>query len=160
MVTEIILYTSGVITTVSVIGFVHYRDKYKKLVFSSSYIEKEYSQLIKEKKEKESSKRLAKYKTTGWHFTKDSSDPQKKTWDVYFELKEAAVSVDEKKIKFDVLSVVSQGDDDTWKQNQYADWFYKKTGGGWLSIDNTSLEWITTLSKSEARDIKLKELGI
>jgi hypothetical protein len=159
MTTEIILYTSGITTTVSLIGFIYYRDKYKNLVISSSLIEKEYSQLLSEKEEKESTKRLAKFKTTGWYLTKDISNP-KKTWDVYFELREVAVSVDEKKIKFEVLSVTSQGDGDLWQENNYIDWFNRKTGGGWLSESSPNLEWITTLSKSEARNLKLKQLGI
>ena len=118
----------------------------------------------KEKKEKESTKRLARFTTKGWHKTKDQNDPNKKTWDVVFELREIAVSLDETKSKFEILSIVSEEvckDKFTmWGHKEYAEWFEKKTGGGWLSVDNKELEWITTMSKSEQRDLKLKSLGI
>ena len=47
-----------------------------------------------------------------------------------------------------------------WGDKEYTEWFEKKTGGGWLPVDNKDLEWITTMSKSEQRDLKLKSLGI
>ena len=67
--------------------------------------------------------------------------------------------MDETKSKFEIISVVSE-ETDGWGKREYAEWFEKKTGGGWLSSDNKDLEWITTMSKSEQRDLKLKSLGI
>ena len=119
-----------------------------------------YKPLLEEKKEKESSKRLAKLTTVGWHRVSEEKNPNKKMWDVIFELKEIAVSVDETKSKFEVISVASKESGDTWTKDQYTKWFIQNYGGGWINIDNPKLEWITTMSKSEQRDIKLKELGI
>jgi hypothetical protein len=67
--------------------------------------------------------------------------------------------LDETKSKFEIISVVSE-ETDGWGKREYTEWFEKKTGGGWLSADNKELEWITTMSKSEQRDLKLKSLGI
>jgi hypothetical protein len=79
---------------------------------------------------------------------------------VVFELKEVATSVDGKKSKFEIISHASEENTDPWSIKEYKDWFNKNYGGGWIQLDNKNLEWITVLSKSESRDIKLKELGI
>lgn len=157
---ELIIYVSGIVTSVSFIGLIYFRNRYLGIKNIYQSLETNYKNLLKEKTERESLKRLAKYKTTGWHFTSETNDPNKKTWDVFFELKEVALSVDEKESKFEVISVTSMGEKDTWSKEDYTNWFLKKTGGGWIQNNSPNLEWITTMSKSEARDLKLKDLGI
>ena len=163
MITPFILWVSGVLCTISVGGFVYYRNKSINLTSQLQLVTNQLSELITEKKEKESTKRLARFTTKGWHKVKDENDPNKKTWNVVFELREIAVSLDETKSKFEIMSITSEemGSKLTqWGDKEYTEWFEKKTGGGWLPVDNKDLEWITTMSKSEQRDLKLKSLGI
>lgn len=156
----ILLWISGAITTVSLTLAGRFYLLHQKGKGEMNLILPDYKRLLAEKKEKESLKRLAKFRTTGWHLVSESNNPKKKTWDVVFELREIAVSQDESKSKFEVISVISEGDIDSWNKEDYEKWFLKKTGGGWISTDNSNLEWITTMSKTEARDLKLKDLGI
>ena len=109
--------------------------------------------------EKESYKRLARFTTHGWNFTSEKMK-KPKPWDVVFELKEVALSLDETKSKFEIVSVSSEDTLDTWKLENYKKWFESNYGGGWIKVDDKDLEWITTTSKSEIRDEKLKQLGI
>lgn len=156
----LIIWISGIITTISLVLLNKYYNLYNKTKSNLDMVVPLYQDMIKEKKEQESLKRLAKFKTTGWHLTKDKDDPKKKTWDVFFELREVASSVDESKSKFEVISVISEGTTDLWSETQYNNWFIKNTGGGWIKVDNKNLEWITSLTKSESRDLKLKKLGL
>ena len=77
-----------------------------------------------------------------------------------FELREIALSEDETRSKFEVLSVVSENmKNDSWGTQEYGDYFLKKTGGGWLDTKNLNfksmkLTWVTTISKAEARQKK------
>jgi hypothetical protein len=163
MITPFILWVSGVLCTISVGGFVYYRNKSISLSGQLKLATNQLTELVNEKKEKESTKRLARFTTKGWHNTKDKDDPNKKTWNVIFELREIAVSLDETKSKFEIISITSEEMGSKlvqWGDKEYTEWFEKKTGGGWLSADNKELEWITTMSKSEQRDLKLKTLGI
>ena len=154
-----LIYFSGIITTISVIGFIVYFLKYKKVNSSYNLILEQFNILLKEKKEKESYKRLARFTTHGWNFTSEKMK-KPKPWDVVFELKEVALSLDETKSKFEIVSVSSEDTLDTWKLENYKKWFESNYGGGWIKVDDKDLEWITTTSKSEIRDEKLKQLGI
>lgn len=165
---SLILWSSGVLTTIS-IGFgVYFFLKFKStkqlLQFTTDLLKKTQSEL----KEKTSRKRIAKFTTTGWNFTDGKHKDFPNGWKVYFELKEVAVSEDETKTKFEVTSVISENTSDPWLVavntgpglHNYINWFNSNTGGGWVKNDSPELEWITNLSKSEARDMKLKDLGI
>jgi type II secretory pathway component PulC len=155
--TQLLLYFSGIVTTISLFGLIYYRNKFEKISVKFETLLKESSDVINEKKERESLKRLAKYTWTGFHYT---SKPNV-NWDAVYELKEVAQSEDGKKSKFEVISVTSKNTDEKEDIEWYEDWFIKKTGGGWIeTANNSKLEWITTLSKSEMRNIKLNELGI
>jgi hypothetical protein len=154
-----LIYFSAVITTIAVIGFVYLIIKYKTLNSNYKFTLDLYQDLLKEKKERESYKRFAKLTTTGWNYTgKDTKKP--KSWNVVFELKEIAISMDEKKSKFEIISVASEENPDPWSKDLYQKWFESNYGGGWLDVNNKDLEWITNTSKAEIRDEKLKQLGI
>jgi hypothetical protein len=115
--------------------------------------------LLVEKVNKQN-KRLATLEWDGWH----KQGATKVTWSVTFELREIALSEDESRSKFEVLSVVSESiKNDSWGTQEYTDYFIKKTGGGWLDTKNLpfvnmKLTWITTVSKSEARQKKIDEI--
>ncbi len=161
----ILFYILGLVTGSSLIGFIIYRKKYNDShILSISLLDRNAS-LLKYKDDRESKKRRCKYKTTGWHKSNETNNPNKKTWNVFYELKEVEYSEDEKKTRFDVVNVFSEGTyngDDGWGISDYTNWFTTNTGGGWLDVDkqvsNGKLEWITKLSKSDIRDDKLDQL--
>ena len=169
---EILFYISGVITTISLVGFIYYRSKYINtlLIHSNKDDEilklKDQNRLLLEyKSNRESKKRTGKLKTDGWHMVKDNDKPNKKTWEVVFELKEVGQSIeDEHKYKFDVINVfpddTSSAIGDVWKKEDYINWFNGHYGGGWINTKSKSFEWVINLSKLEIRDDKLDELGI
>ena len=160
----VIIYISAVITTISVIGFFYQKNQsFKK----DGLIDRLNSQLTglvekvnKQRLSIESDKRLATLEWGGWHKQGDT----KVTWSVTFELREIALSEDESRYKFEVLSVVSENmKNDSWGTQEYTDYFIKRTGGGWLDTKNLPfgnmiLTWITTVSKSEARQKKIDEI--
>lgn len=155
-----LIYFSGIITTLSIGAAIlfYYLHKDQKSLNEKLLLENE--SLKEFKSSKESIKRLARFETTGWHYSKETNNPNKETWDVTFELRECAVSVDESEIKFEVVSVSSANTNDGWGLDNYDKWFKSKYKGGWVKLDDPNLEWITTTSKMESRDIKLKGLGI
>jgi hypothetical protein len=138
----IIIYISGIITTLSLIGFFYQLSKSKEL---------EKNQLPKSIKPE---KRTATYIWDGWHY---SDNPSKK-WSVNFELREVAISEDETKSKFEVISVYSEELNDKWTIKEYSDYFMKKKGGGWLDTNSSELTWIKTTSRSEERNKKIEEI--
>lgn len=167
----ILLYFSAAFTTLSVIGFFYQRKQSLKkdgLIDSlNSKIDKLNSQVTdlvekinKQKLTIESDKRLATLQWGGWH---KQNEPGK-TWSVTFELREIALSEDETRSKFEVLSAVSENTkNDSWGTKEYGDYFLKKTGGGWLDTKNLNfrsmkLTWVTTISKAEARQKKIDEI--
>lgn len=154
----ILLYFSAIITTISVIGFLHQKNQsYKKELLIESLNSK-----IDKLKQKSSisDKRLATLEWGGWHKKREPN----KTWSATFELREIALSEDESRSKFEVISVVSENmEDDSWGTPEYGAYFLKKTGGGWLDtkyppFGNMKLTWVTTVSKSEARQRKINEI--
>lgn len=171
----LLLYGSGVITTLVIVGLITSRIKISslqdKLDSCNSTIKKlnntieTQSTKIKELVDKtnlmktsiESDKRLATLTWGGWH----KENEPKVTWSVTFELREVALSEDESKSKFEVLSIVSENmKNESWGLQEYGDYFYKKTGGGWLDTRNPGfnkmkLTWVTTVSKAEARQRKI-----
>lgn len=167
---EVLFYVLGFITAVYFIRSTSFKAKYKELLKEKDSknetivkLTEKVKSLAKYKEERESKKRRARLVTTGWHHSSESSNPNKKTWDVVFELKEVAVSVDEEsKSKFDVIDVFSKNTDgdDAWGSKNYIDWFMKSKGGGWIKTDGKNFEWVTNLSKTEIRDDKLDQLGI
>jgi hypothetical protein len=154
-----LIYFSAIVTTLSVGGLIYFFLKHKKIKGLYNYTLKLYQELLTEKKEKESYKRCARFTTHGWNYTSEATK-KPKPWDVVFELKEVALSVDETKSKFEIKSVASEQSPDPWDVKQYQKWFESNYGGGWLEVNNKDLEWITTTSKAEIRDEKLKQLGI
>jgi hypothetical protein len=166
-----IIYISGIITTLSLIGFFYQFNKStdKDKVIDSlktkvSTLTGQVTGLVekinKQKLSIESDKRIATLTWGGWH----KADEPNKTWSVTFELREIALSEDETRSKFEVLSAVSENmKNDSWGTQEYGDYFIKKTGGGWLDTKNPQfnsmkLTWVTTISKSEARQKKIDEL--
>jgi hypothetical protein len=152
-----ILWISGILCGIlGTISLTYFR-KFKSVQSSLDLLSKEYSLIDKEKRERESMKRLAKL-TMGYHYKVDT----KKIWDVIFEMREIAVSEDEKKSKFEIISITSKNKDEETEDYKkfYLDLLLKETGGGWIDVDDKRLEWISTMSKSESRDLKLKDLGI
>lgn len=146
-----IIYISAIITTLSVIGFIYQRSVITDLNRQLELLGKS------NKKSYEPDKRLATYNWDGWH---KKNDPTK-TWSVTLELREVALSEDESKSKFEVISAFSENmDNDTWATKEYTEYFMKKTGGGWLDTkkNNNELTWITTVSKSESRQRKIDEI--
>lgn len=154
-----LIYFSAIITTLSVGGLIYYFLAHKRIKRLYNLTLKLYQDLLSEKKEKESYKRLARFTTHGWNYT-DASTKKPKAWDVVFELKEVALSMDETKSKFIITSVASEQTPDPWKVKNYQAWFESNYGGGWIEVNHKDLEWITTTSKAEIRDEKLKQLGI
>ena len=155
--TSLLLYFSGIITTLAVLGLFYYRYKFKKVSGLYETLVELSTDTFKEKKDRDSLKRMAKYTWKGFFYKKE---PNTK-WDAIYELKEVAQSADGTKSKFEVISVTSQNIDEIGQEDWYKDWFVKKTGGGWITTSNNSeLEWITTLSKEEERAIKLNQLGL
>lgn len=167
----ILLYFSGIITTISLIGFLYQKNQsnHKDGLIDSlnSKIDKLNSQVTglvekinKQKLTIESDKRLATLQWGGWH----KQDEPNETWSVTFELREIALSEDETRSKFEVISAVSENmKNDSWGTQEYGDYFLKKTGGGWLDTKNPNfrnmkLTWVTTISKSEARQKKIDEI--
>lgn len=167
---EILFYLLGFVTAIYFIRSANFKAKYKKILEEKDgkdrvilKLSEKVSALSKYKEERESKKRRARLVTTGWHKSSESDNPKKKTWDVVFELKEIALSVDEEnKSKFEVVDVFSKNTDgdDGWGRKEYTDWFLKNKGGGWVKTNGTNFEWVTHLSTSEMRDDKLDELGI
>ena len=161
---NIAFYISGIITSASIFIALLSFFAMKSLKMSVDEKDKtivrlvnENSNLIKYKREKENKKRKAKFKSVGWHKT----DTPGKKWDVYYEIREIGQSVDEKEIQFEIINVFSENLTDGQSDiDHYKKWFTDTSGGGWLSIDNKNLEWITSTSKTEIRDDKLEELGI
>lgn len=155
-----LIYFSGIVTTLSIGAAIVFYYLFKDQRGLNEKLLLENDSLKKFKSSKESIKRLARFETQGWHFAKEADDPNKELWDVTFELRECAVSVDESEIKFEVVSVSSGNTNDGWGLDNYDKWFKSKYKGGWVKLDNPNLEWITTTSKMESRDTKLKDLGI
>lgn len=161
----VIIYISAVITVLSVIGFIY---QLSQLNVKNSVINSLTSEvvglnnqitLLVEKVNKQKL-RLATLEWDGWH----KQGATKVTWSVTFELREIALSEDESRSKFEVISTVSENiKNDSWGTQEYTDYFIKKTGGGWLDTKNLpfvnmKLTWITTVSKSEARQKKIDEI--
>ena len=156
----ILFYISGFITALALAGYFRYRSLYLKLKGAENSKDETIASLLKYKKERESKKRKARLKTTGWHKVADTDNPNKREWDVVFELKEVAQSAEDKdKYKFEVIGIFSEDNDDDY--NFYHKWFMGHTGGGWINTkSNKKFEWITTLTKEDIRDDKLSDLGI
>jgi hypothetical protein len=160
----VIIYISAVITTISVIGFFYQKNQSFKKDGLIGRLNSQLTGLVekvnKQKLSIESDKRLATLQWGGWH---KENEPGK-NWSVTFELREIALSEDESRSKFEVLSVVSENmKSDTWGTKEYGDYFLKSTGGGWLDTKNPpfrnmKLTWVTTISKSEARQKKIDEI--
>ena len=167
----LVIYISAIITTLSVVGFFYQSSRISKKDETIETLKTEVSTLTSQvtglvekiKKQKlsiESDKRLATLQWGGWH---KENEPGK-TWSVTFELREIALSEDETRSKFEVLSVVSENmKNDSWGTQEYGDYFLKKTGGGWLDTKNLNfksmkLTWVTTISKAEARQKKIDEI--
>ena len=166
----IILYVSAVITTLSVIGFFYQMSQSLRKGIEIGELKSKVTRLTdqvtsltekinKQKMSIESDKRLATLEWGGWH----KQDEPNKKWEVTFELREIALSEDETRSKFEVLSAVSENINDSWGTKEYGDYFLKRTGGGWLNtktpeFSSMRLTWITTISKSEARQKKIDEL--
>ena len=36
-------------------------------------------------------------------------------------------------------------------------WYRKTYGGGWIDISNKNLEWITTMSKADSRNVRYRK---
>jgi hypothetical protein len=156
----ILFYISGFITALSFAGYLRYRSLYLKLKGVEDKKDETIASLLKYKSERESKKRKAKLKTTGWHKSAEEDNPNRREWNVVFELKEVAQSAeDPNKYKFDVTAIFSEDTDDDY--NFYKKWFLGNTGGGWIDTkNNKKFEWITTLTKEDIRDDKLSDLGI
>lgn len=168
---EILFYILGFVTAVYFIRSVSFKSKYKGLLSEKNNkdevilkLKEKVATLNRYREERESKKRRARLVTTGWHQLSETNNPNKKTWDVVFELKEIATSVDdENKSKFEVIGVFSKNTDgtDAWGESNYIDWFMRNKGGGWINTAvKRNFEWVTHLSTSEVRDDKLDELGI
>jgi len=158
----ILFYISGFITALSLVGYFRYRSLYLKLKSEENTKDSTIASLLKYKSERESKKRRARLRTTGWHLIADADNPKKEEWDVVFELKEVAQSSDdENKFKFEVIGVFSGKTGDTGDNKFYTDWFMGTSGGGWINTNtNKKFEWITVLTKEDIRDDKLSDLGI
>lgn len=167
----VIIYISSVITVLSLIGFIYQLSQLNvknsvinsltsKVVGLNNQITLLVEKVNKHKLSAESDKRLATLEWSGWH---NINDP-KITWSVTFELREIALSEDESRSKFEVISTVSENiKNETWGTQEYTDYFIKRTGGGWLDtkkipFSKMKLTWITTVSKSEARQKKIDEI--
>jgi hypothetical protein len=154
---HIIIYISGIITTLSVVGFFYQLIKSGEKSLLIKSLNDRVSELSQKVSEKLSKKRLATLEWDSWY---NSAKPNE-TWSVTFELREIALSEDETKSKFEVISVHSENMKDGWKDKEYTDFFMKKTGGGWLDttdLNGLKLTWITTTSKAEAREEKISQI--
>ena len=164
----LVIYISAIITTLSVVGFFYQSSRISKKDETIETLKTEVSTLTSQvtglvekiKKQKlsiESDKRLATLEWGGWH---KQIEPNK-TWSVTFELREIALSEDETRSKFEVISAVSENmKNDSWGTQEYGDYFIKKTGGGWLDTKNPAfrnmkLTWVTTISKPKLDRKKL-----
>jgi hypothetical protein len=156
----IILYVSGVITTLSVVGFIYQLIQSGKKELELVSLKEQIKELTKEigNKDNTSDKRLATIIWSGWY---KNDNPQKK-WDVTLEVREIALSQDESQSKFEVISAISHSNNDSWGTKEYGEHFLKRTGGGWINTKNPenkmTITWITTISKSEARQKKIDQL--
>lgn len=160
-------YITGLISGISFAGFIGmwiaYRSTKKKLDGKDKTIKafQEENQKFKE----DNDKRIARYKTEGWHKISEKNDKNRYEWNVYFDLKKVSTSEDRKKSKFEVISITSGNTKEaedcspgTAYFEFYKDWFLKQTGEGWLS--NSLVEWVIDLPKEAMREIKLRDLGI
>lgn len=154
----ILFYILGFITALSISGYLRYRSLYKKIRDKESDKDKLIASLKEYKSDRESKKRPGRLTTTKWHNVGDNG-PNKKLWNVVFELKEVAQSADSKnKYKFEITGIFSE--DSVHSDDFYQRWFFKQTGGGWIDVTKTNFEWITSLTKEDIRDDKLSDLGI
>src|SRR6185369_7706163 len=102
MTIEILFYILGFITAIFFLRSITFKTKYKSLLKEKDSkddailkLSEKVKSLSQYKEERESKRRRAKFVTTGWHRASETNNPNKKIWDVVFELKEVAVSVDE-----------------------------------------------------------------
>ncbi len=148
----LILYASGVITTLSVIGILYYKHINKQL---SQDLQVALSGIVKSK---EPERRVANLIWGGWH---NALDPSYK-WESTFELKEVAMSEDETKSKFEVISVISENPKDAWGKEKYAKYFYENYNGGWVDMKNIpkqwQFDWVITKSKADIRGEKIDDI--
>ena len=152
----ILLYASGVITTLAIVRLLHYKHINKQLT-------KELSGIVKSK---EPERRVGNLIWDGWH----KIDKPSVKWETTFELKEVAMSEDETKSKFEVISIFSANTkDETWGLGEYSKHFYQKTNGGWINLNdlqngNTDygkhwkFDWVITKSKADIRGQKIDDI--
>jgi hypothetical protein len=169
-----LFYISGIITGASVLGMLWYRyrfstlkSEYDSILTINLSLLNQNVELSKFREEKNSRKRRARLTTEGWYRSSDKDNKNKNEWDVIFELREVAQAVDdEHKYKFEIVGVFSEREsvnhDGVNEEEFYKKWFMSSTGGGWVDTKSTTrkFEWITIVSKSEAREDKLNDLGI
>lgn len=154
---EFLFWISGVITTISVIGCIYFynRNESPKLKSENESLKKELEIVRSTLSSHFSFKRKAKYVWDGWYLKDDPN----KNWSVTFELSELMQSEDGTKIKFEILNVISERREDNKRDfDFYKQEFIRSTGGGWLEKDNKKLTFVTNLSKSEERNLKLKSI--
>ena len=162
-----LIYISGFVTCASLMGFFIMWSSYLKV---KKILNKKDDEVNKYKNEndkikEDTDKRMARYKSSGWHKNKDKDDPNKYKWDVFFELRKVSVSDDRRKSRFEITNIISGNTKDpedcsvgTSYFQFYKEWFVKQTGDGWLS--NSEVEWVIDLPQDVLRDLKLRDLGI
>lgn len=103
---EFLFWISGVITTISVVGCIHfyYRNESPKLKTENKSLREELEKVKTTLSSHFSFKRKAKYIWDNWHLKDDPN----KTWSITLELSELMQSEDESKIKFEILDIVSE----------------------------------------------------
>lgn len=165
---EVLLYISAVITTLSIVGCFYFKSISKKNTKLYKDQESEIMRLanqvstlqrvVNKYKGLAPANRRALLEWDGWHTENNLS----KTWKTSFELREVGLSEDETKSKFEVISVTSENMKDKSSKTEYEKFFLKKTGGGWVDTKNPGnqmkLTWITEQSKSQQREIKLNQI--
>ena len=170
---DILLYLSGVVTSISVIGMIYFiilyqcaeeshKKEYDEISTKNSRLNSKVSELIsklnvleKYKSDRESFGKTAVYTWKGWHLKAEEKDPNRKIWEVRYDLKQVASSSDGKKVKFDVISAVPTGGTST--PDFYINYFNTNTGG-WVDVDDSNLMWTSILTKEERRDITLEQI--
>jgi hypothetical protein len=168
---EILLYISGIITTLSIVGCFHFKSKSKKNIKIQKDQDSEILRLtnqvtnlqrvVNRYKGLTPANRIALLEWDGWYKDKEPNI----TWQIKLELREVGISEDETSSKFEVISVTSENMKDPWGKAEYEKYFLKTTGGGWINTKTPSrsgqkmkLIWITDQSKSQKREMKLNQI--
>jgi hypothetical protein len=157
----LLLWASGVVTTLSVVLTIVQTRKLKNETTRSKAIQQDLK-AYKDKYAKvhdiiDGSTKYAVWNWGGWHHP---SKPQK-TWTITVRMKAVESSVTKPGLyRFEFVSHTSQESKDSWTTEQYQD-FFERRYGGWLDTNNlTGFHWTTALDPQVNRALRIDSLGI